>query len=160
MPSFDIVSEVDKHEVKNAIDQANREVGTRYDFKGVDASFECSDLTVALCAQADIQIKLMLDILQQKLFKRGVDIACLECSDIIMSGMQAKMEVKLREGIEITLAKRIVKMIKNQKIKVQAAIQNEQVRVTGKKRDDLQSVMAMLKTADIDMPLQYKNFRD
>ncbi len=160
MPSFDVVSEIDKQEVKNAVDQANREVGTRYDFKGVDARFEQSDQLVTLVAQADIQIKQMLDILQSKLFKRNVDVACLECGDVIMSGMQAKMEVKLREGIETVLAKRIVKMIKDKKMKVQSAIQGDQVRVTGKKRDDLQAVMAMLKEADIDMPLQFTNFRD
>lgn len=160
MPSFDVVSEIDKQEVKNAVDQANREVGTRYDFKGVDARFEQSDQLVTLVAQADIQIKQMLDILQNKLFKRNVDITCLECGDVIMSGMQAKMEVKLREGIETVLAKRIVKMIKDKKMKVQSAIQGDQVRVTGKKRDDLQAVMAMLKEADIDMPLQFTNFRD
>ncbi len=160
MPSFDVVSEIDKQEVKNAVDQANREVGTRYDFKGVDARFEQSDQLVTLVAQADIQIKQMLDILQSKLFKRNVDVACLECGEVIMSGMQAKMEVKLREGIETVLAKRIVKMIKDKKMKVQSAIQGDQVRVTGKKRDDLQAVMAMLKEADIDMPLQFTNFRD
>ncbi len=160
MPSFDVVSEIDKQEVKNAVDQANREVGTRYDFKGVDARFEQSDQLVTLVAQADIQIKQMLDILQSKLFKRNVDIACLECGDVIMSGMQAKMEVKLREGIETVLAKRIVKMIKDKKMKVQSAIQGDRVRVTGKKRDDLQAVMAMLKETDIDMPLQFTNFRD
>ena len=160
MPSFDVVSEIDKQEVKNAVDQANREVGTRYDFKGVDARFEQSDQLVTLVAQADIQIKQMLDILQSKLFKRNVDIACLECGDVIMSGMQAKMEVKLREGIETVLAKRIVKMIKDKKMKVQSAIQGDRVRVTGKKRDDLQAVMAMLKESNIDMPLQFTNFRD
>ncbi len=160
MPSFDVVSEIDKHEVKNAVDQANREVGTRYDFKGVDAHFEQADQLVTLVAQADIQIQQMLEILQSKLFKRGVDIACLECGDVVMSGMQAKMEVKLREGVDADLARRIVKMIKEKKMKVQAAIQGDQVRVTGKKRDDLQEVMAMLKASDIEMPLQYTNFRD
>jgi len=160
MPSFDIVSEVDHHEVTNAVDQANREIGTRFDFRGVDASFQLNKPEITLLAEAEFQVQQMLEILQNKLFKRDIDIACMECGEIVLSGKQSKMEVTLREGIETLLAKKIVKMIKDKKMKVQAAIQGDQVRVTGKKRDDLQAVMAMLKQADLDMPLQYKNFRD
>lgn len=160
MPSFDVVSEVDKHEVTNAVDQANREVGTRFDFKGVGASFEQNDLLVTLVAEAEFQIQQMLDILRSKLVKRDIDVACMECGDVVQSGMQARMEVTLRQGIDAPLAKKIVKMIKDKKMKVQAAIQGEQVRVTGKKRDDLQQVIAMLREADLGLPLQFNNFRD
>ncbi len=160
MPSFDVVSEVDKHEVTNAVDQANREVGTRFDFKGVDAKFEQNELVVTVVAEVEFQVQQMLDILRTKLVKRSIDVACIECGEVVQSGMQARMEVTLRQGIETLLAKKIVKMIKDKKMKVQAAIQGDKVRVTGKKRDDLQSVMAMLREADIDMPLQFNNFRD
>ncbi len=160
MPSFDIVSEVDQHEVTNAVDQANREIGTRFDFKGVDASFELNKLEVTILAEAEFQVQQMLEILQNKLVKRKIDIACLECGDIVLSGKQSKMDVVLRQGIDTLLAKKIVKMIKDKKLKVQAAIQGEKVRVTGKKRDDLQLVMAMLRDAGLDMPIQFNNFRD
>lgn len=160
MPSFDVVSEVDKHEVTNAVDQSNREVGTRFDFKGVDAKFEQNELLVTVVAEAEFQVQQMLDILRSKLVKREVDIACIECGEVVQTGMQARMEVTLRQGIDSLLAKKIVKMIKDKKMKVQAAIQGDQVRVTGKKRDDLQQVIAMLREADLEMPLQYKNFRD
>ena len=160
MPSFDVVSEVDKHEVTNAVDQANREVGTRFDFKGVAATFEQNDLIVSLTAEAEFQVQQMLDILRNKLIKRGVDVGCVETTDIEMSGMKAKMDVTLRQGIDAPLAKKIVKLIKDKKMKVQAAIQGEQVRVSGKKRDDLQAVIALLKGEDLGLPLQYNNFRD
>lgn len=160
MPSFDVVSEVDKHEVTNAVDQANREVETRFDFKGVGAKFEQNELVVTVIAEVEFQVQQMLDILRSKLVKRNIDTACMECSEVVQSGMQARMEVTLRQGIETLLAKKIVKMIKDKKMKVQAAIQGDKVRVTGKKRDDLQTVMAMLREADIDMPLQFNNFRD
>lgn len=160
MPSFDVVSEVDRHEVTNAVDQANREVNTRFDFKGVNAKFEQNGLQVTLVAEAEFQIQQMLDILRSKLIKRDVDVACMECAEIVQSGMQSRMEVTLRQGIDAPLAKQIVKMIKDKKMKVQAAIQGDQVRVTGKKRDDLQQVIAMLREAELDMPLQFTNFRD
>lgn len=160
MPSFDVVSEVDKHEVTNAVDQANREVGTRFDFKGVDATFEQNEYIVTLTAEAEFQVQQMLDILRNKLIKRSVDVGCIETADIEMSGMKAKMDVTLRQGIDAPLAKKIVKLIKDKKMKVQAAIQGDQVRVSGKKRDDLQSVIAMLKGEDLGLPLQYNNFRD
>ncbi|HED10474.1 MAG TPA: YajQ family cyclic di-GMP-binding protein [Caldithrix abyssi] len=160
MPSFDIVSELDHHELTNAIDQANREVTTRYDFKGSDSSFDYKDDIITLNSQSDFQIKQMLDILQSKMVKRGIDLKFLEPGTILESGKGARQEVKVREGIETDKAKKIVKMIKDKKMKVQAAIQGEKVRVTGKKRDDLQTVIQMLKEADLDIPLQFINFRD
>ncbi len=160
MPSFDVVSEVDQHEVTNAVDQANREIGTRFDFKGVNAKFEQNGLQVVLVAEVEFQCQQMLDILKTKLVKREVDIACMECGEVVLSGMQARMEITLRQGIDAPLAKKIVKMIKDKKMKVQAAIQGDQVRVTGKKRDDLQQVIAMLREANLELPLQFHNFRD
>jgi uncharacterized protein YajQ (UPF0234 family) len=160
MPSFDIVSELNMHEVANALDQANREVSTRFDFKGVDAKFELSEAVVTLHAQADFQLKQMLDILRQKLAKRGVELTCMKIDDPIIVGQTAKQVVTLREGIETDLGKKIQRLIKDSKLKVQAAIQDKQLRVTGKSRDDLQSVIAMVRNAKLDMPFQYKNFRD
>jgi len=160
MPSFDVVSEVDQHEVTNAVDQANREIGTRFDFKGVNAKCEQNGLQVTLIAEVDFQVQQMLDMLRGKLVKRGIDIACLECGEVVQTGMQARMEITLRQGVDAPLAKKIVKLIKDKKMKVQAAIQGDQVRVTGKKRDDLQEVIAMLREANLDLPLQFSNFRD
>jgi uncharacterized protein YajQ (UPF0234 family) len=160
MPSFDIVSELNEHEVSNALDQANREVSTRFDFKGTDAKFEQTDLVITLIAKADFQLKQMLDILMLKLSKRGVDIGCMKLDEPVMSGQTAKQIVTLRQGIETELGKKIQRIIKDSKIKVQAAIQDKQVRVTGKSRDDLQQVMAMIRAAKLDMPVQFTNFRD
>jgi len=160
MPSFDVVSEVDLQEVNNAVDQANREIGTRFDFKGVDARFERKDNEVELTAEADFQLNQMLDILRDKLAKRSVDVRALELRDPQPSGKLMHQTVVVRQGIDKDLARRIVKMIKDQKMKVQAAIQGEKVRVSGKKRDDLQGVIAMLKDSKVDLPLQYNNFRD
>jgi uncharacterized protein YajQ (UPF0234 family) len=161
MPSFDIVSEVDIHEVKNAVDQSNREVGTRFDFKGVDANFQVTDTAdVLVSAEVDFQVKQMLDIFKGKLTKRGVDIKALQESDIEASGQKVSMLVKIQQGIESELARKIVKMVKQTKIKVQTAIQGEKLRVTGKKRDDLQEVIALLKESNLDIPLQFNNFRD
>jgi len=160
MPSFDVVSEVDMHEATNAIDQANREVGTRFDFRGSEASFTLSDDVITLETESDFQLQQMLDILNNKLVKRGIDIACLEIKDPEVSGQRAHQTVTLQQGIEQPLAKKIVKMIKDKKLKVQAAVQGDKVRITGKKRDDLQSVIAMVKDAKLDLPLQYINFRD
>jgi len=160
MPSFDIVSELDMHEVNNALDQANREVGNRYDFKGVEATFTLKDGNVALKAEADFQLQQMLDILMQKLAKRGVDLKHLKAEDPVVFHKNATQTVKLQQGIATDIAKNIVKKIKSEKLKVQAAIQGEQVRVTGKKRDDLQNVISMLRDANLDVPLQYVNFRD
>ena len=160
MPSFDVVSELDMHEVSNAVDQANREVGTRYDFKGVDASFELGESDINLTAEVDFQLQQMLDILRNKLVSRKIDIKALDIKDFVTSGMKVKQQVLLKQGLDQPTAKKIVKMIKDKKMKVQAAIQGDQVRVTGKKRDDLQQAIAMLREADIDLPLQFNNFRD
>ena len=138
MPSFDVVSEVDKHEVTNAIDQANREVGTRFDFKGTGAEFEYKDDIIHLTAEADFQLKQMLDILNLKVAKRGIDVACLDPQEVEMTGNKAKQKILIRQGIDQPLGKKINRMIKDGKLKVQCAIQGDQLRVTGKKRDDLQ----------------------
>ena len=160
MPSFDIVSEVDHHELSNAIDQANREIGTRYDFKGSDARIEQSQNQLTLTTESEFQIKQMTPILQQKMSKRGIDVSCLEFSDIVEMNRRARQQVLVREGLDKDLARKIVKLIKDSKLKVQAAIQGEQVRVNGKKRDDLQQVMQLLKAASLGIPLQFNNFRD
>lgn len=159
MPSFDVVSELDKHEVTNAVDNAIKELDRRYDLRG-KGSFELKDLTVHLTAEADFQLEQMLEILKLSLVKRKVDIQCLEIKDAYPSGKTVKQEVILREGIDKELAKKIVAHIKDAKLKVQAAIQGEQVRVTGKKRDDLQEAIALLRGKDLGMPLQFNNFRD
>ena len=160
MPSFDVVSEVDMHEVTNAVDQANREVRTRFDFKGTDSSFSREDAAITLKSESDFQLQQMLDMLQGKLNKRGVDIACLNIAKPELVGKEARQVVTIRQGLETDLSRRIVKMIKESKLKVQSAIQGDKVRVTGKKRDDLQKVIASLGEAKFDMPLQYVNFRD
>ncbi|MEL6948516.1 MAG: YajQ family cyclic di-GMP-binding protein [Pseudomonadota bacterium] len=160
MPSFDVVSEVDLHELANAVDQANREVTNRFDFKGTGAEFALDESSISLKAQVEFQLQQMLDILRQKLAKRGIDIAALEVKDPVTSGSEARQTVLVRQGIDAALAKKLVKTIKDAKLKVQAQIQGEQVRVTGKKRDDLQSVIALLREADVDLPLQFNNFRD
>jgi hypothetical protein len=160
MPSFDVVSEVDFHEVTNAVDQANREIQTRFDFRGVDAKFERKEDVVRITAEADIQLDQMIDILRAKLVKRSIDPRVMDIGDQEHVGKLLHKNIKIQEGIESLLAKKVVKMIKDKKMKVQAAIQGEKVRVTGKKRDDLQQVMSMLKEEEIDTPVQYKNFRD
>ncbi|RDE19892.1 YajQ family cyclic di-GMP-binding protein [Motiliproteus coralliicola] len=160
MPSFDVVSELDMHEVNNAVDQANREIGTRYDFKGVNASFEASDSDITMAAEGEFQLQQMRDILINKLVKRSIDPKALDFNAPAKSGMQVKQQVGLKQGLDQPTAKKIVKLIKDKKMKVQAAIQGDQVRVTGKKRDDLQQAIAMLREADIDLPLQFNNFRD
>lgn len=160
MPSFDIVSELNAHEVSNAVDQANREVGTRFDFKGSNASYELKDLVVTLTAQAEFQLKQMLDILMLKLSKRGIDVACTKVEDPVLLGQTARQVVTLREGIDSELGKKLQRLIKDSKLKVQAAIQDQQVRVTGKSRDDLQEVIRLARNARLELPLQFKNFRD
>jgi len=160
MPSFDIVSEVDLQEVRNAVDQANREVGTRYDFKGVAAGFELNGAEVQLNAEQEFQLQQMMDILRQKLVKRKVDVGCLDVKEPVTTLNAARQQVVVRQGIDTETAKKMVKAIKGSKIKVQAQIQGEQVRVSGKKRDDLQQVIALLREADYGLPLQYINFRD
>jgi len=160
MPSFDVVSEVEMQEVTNAVDQANREVRTRFDFKGTDSSFSREGAAITLKSESDFQLKQMLDILQAKLNKRGIDIACLSVAEPEMVGKEARQVVTVRQGLETELCRKIVKMIKESKSKVQSAIQGDKVRVTGKKRDDLQTIIATLREAKFDMPLQYINFRD
>ena len=160
MPSFDIVSEMEMSELTNAVDQANKEVITRYDFKGVDASFVLRDTTITLNAEVDFQLQQMLEILKQKMTKRAIDLKHMEINDPVLFHKKATQSVLLQQGIATDKAKKIVKMIKEKKLKVQAAIQGEQLRVTGKKRDDLQSVIAFLRDSDLDVPLQFKNFRD
>ena len=160
MPSFDVVSEIDKHELTNAIDQTNREVGNRFDFKGSNAKVEEDESGMLLEAQSEFQIRQILDILHQKLAKRGIDIGSLEEKPVEERGGRARMPVVVRQGIDTDTAKKIVKLVKESKIKVQAAIQGDQVRVTGKKRDELQQTIAMLRAADVGLPLQYTNFRD
>ena len=160
MPSFDVVSDFDAHEANNGVDQANREVSTRFDFKGTGSKFELDEQIIRLTSQSDFQLKQMLDILRQKLARRGVDIACLEERPPEFSGSEARQQVVLRRGIDSELAKKLVKLVKGSKFKVQAAIQGDKLRISGKKRDDLQSVIALLKNAEVDLPLQYENFRD
>lgn len=160
MPSFDVVSDFDAHEASNGVDQANREVNTRFDFKGTGSSFVLEDQIISLTTQSDFQLKQMLDMLRQKLAKRGIDIACMEEKEPDFSGNEARQQVILRKGIDSDLARKLVKMVKSSKLKVQAAIQGDKLRISGKKRDDLQSAIALLKKADTDLPLQYENFRD
>lgn len=160
MPSFDAVSEVDMQELVNAVDQASREIETRYDFRGVDASFSLAANKVTMVAEADFQLQQLLEILKAKLIKRGVDVKSIEIADHFASGKVIKQEVTVREGLDKELTKKVVKLIKDSKIKVQASIQGDKVRVVGKKRDDLQQAMALLREADLDMPLQFNNFRD
>ena len=160
MPSFDVVSEFDAHEAANAVDQANREVTTRFDFKGTGSTYTLENNVVMLKSQSDFQLQQMLDILRQKLSKRGIDVACMKEEDPVMSGSEARQNVILRQGIESDLARRLVKVVKTSKMKVQVAIQGEKLRVSGKKRDDLQSAIALLKDTEVDIPLQYENFRD
>jgi len=160
MPSFDVVSDFDTHEANNAVDQANREVNTRFDFKGTDSRYEFEEQVVTMSSQSDFQLKQMLDILHQKLAKRGINIACLEEQDVEVSNNVARQRIILRRGIDAERARKLVKQIKTAKLKVQTAIQGDKLRVSGKKRDDLQSVIAMLKEQDVGLPLQYENFRD
>lgn len=160
MPSFDVVSDFDAHEVSNAVDQANREVSTRFDFKGTGSKFELEDQVIALTTQSNFQLKQMLDMLRQKLAKRGVDVGCMQEQEPEITGSQAKQNVVMRKGIDTPLARSLVKTIKSSKLKVQVAIQGDKLRVSGKKRDDLQSVISLLKDTDVDLPLQYENFRD
>ncbi|AKS43255.1 YajQ family cyclic di-GMP-binding protein [Wenzhouxiangella marina] len=160
MPSFDVVSEVDHHELANAVDQANREVTTRFDFKGTDSSYELKELLITMKTESDFQLDQMLDILYSKMTKRGIDLDCVEVGESVIMAKTATRPVTVREGIDTDLARKIVKLVKGSKLKVQAAIQGDQVRITGKKRDDLQEAIALLKGEELGLPLQFKNFRD
>ena len=160
MPSFDVVSEIDTHELTNAVDQAVRELGQRFDFKGTDAAFELEETTVTMTAPADFQLKQMLDILKLKVAKRGIDIACLEVKDPEVNLARAKQLVILKHGIDADTGRKVSKLLKESKLKVQGQIQGDKVRVIGKKRDDLQEAIAFLRKAELGVPLQFNNFRD
>jgi uncharacterized protein YajQ (UPF0234 family) len=160
MPSFDIVSKVDLHEITNAVDQANREVATRFDFKNTQTSFTLSAEAINLSTETEFQLQQMQEILGSKLAKRNIDIQFLEYKDPETNLRQARQEAQILQGIKQDTAKTIIKYIKDKKLKVQASIQGDQVRVTGKKRDDLQEVMAALRGEDFKIPLQFDNFRD
>lgn len=160
MPSFDIVSEIDNQEVRNAVENAQRELETRFDFRGVEASFEWAANETTVSAEADFQLQQMVDILRNKLIKRKVDPETMEVGDAIHSGKTFSQKITFLEGIDAPMAKKLVKLIKDSKLKVQAAIQGDQVRVTGKKRDDLQAVMALIREANLGQPFQFNNFRD
>ncbi|MEE7548450.1 YajQ family cyclic di-GMP-binding protein [Xanthomonas sp. Kuri4-1] len=160
MPSFDVVSEVDKHELTNAVDQANRELSTRFDFKGVDASFVLEDQVISQSAPSDFQLKQMTDILRARLIARGLDVRCLEFGDVETNLAGARQKVTVKQGIEQKQAKQIVARIKEAKLKVEAQINGDKLRITGKKRDDLQDVIALLKKGEFELPLQFDNFRD
>jgi len=160
MPSFDVVSEVDKHALTNAVDQAQRLITNRFDFKGVDAKFERKEFEITITADADMQLDQMLDVLRTAMAKNGIDVSCLDISSMKTSGKQVKRDMTVRTGIDKELAKKIVALVKEKKLKVQASIQGDQVRVTGKKRDDLQECIATLRAAELGMPMQFNNFRD
>jgi cyclic-di-GMP-binding protein len=160
MPSFDVVSKIDSHEITNAVDQANRELTSRFDFKGTGARVEQAKNTLTLIAPSDFQLKQMDEILCNKLAKRQVDTRVLDYKPIDVNLKEARQEIEVKQGISAEFAKKLVKLIKDANLKVQASIQGEQVRVTGKKRDDLQAVIAMLRNAKLDMPVQFENFRD
>jgi len=162
MPSFDTVSELDTHELTNAVDQANRELTQRFDFKDTGATFELKEkeFTVQLKAPAEFQLRQMMDILTQRLGKRGIEAKCLEKKDPVTNLAEARQDVILRHGIDQDTGKKLQKLIKESKLKVQAQIAGDKLRVTGKNRDDLQAAMALMRKADVDRPLQFNNFRD
>ena len=160
MPSFDTVSELNQHEVANAVDQANRELSQRFDFKDTGARFELNELTITLHAQVDFQLKQMLEIVKLRLSKRGIDLRCLEVKEPQTTLSAAQQEVLLRHGIDAETGKALTRLIKDSRLKVQASLQGDKVRITGKQRDDLQAAIALLRTAKVDRPLQFNNFRD
>ena len=160
MPSFDVVSEIDTHELTNAVDQALRELGLRFDFKGTDATFELEETTVTMIAPAEFQLKQMLEILKLRIAKRGIDVACLDVKEPLVNLAAAKQLVILKHGIDADAGRQVVRLLKESGLKVQAQVQGDKVRVTGKKRDDLQQAIALLRKSKVDVPLQFKNFRD
>jgi uncharacterized protein YajQ (UPF0234 family) len=160
MPSFDAVSELNSHEVANAVDQANRELAQRFDFKDTGARFELKDFSVTLHAQVDFQLKQMLEILKLRLSKRGIDLGCLELKEPHTTLSSAQQEVVLRHGIDADTGRKITRLVKDSKLKVQASIQGDKVRISGKQRDDLQAAIVLLRAAKLDVPLQFTNFRD
>lgn len=160
MPSFDTVSEVDKHELTNAVDQANRELSTRFDFKGADAKFELDGYVVTQSAASAFQLKQMLDILRGRLSARSIDVRCLELADPLENLGGARQKITIRQGIEQSVSKKLIAALKQAKIKVETQINGDKLRVSGKKRDDLQEAIALLRKTDVDLPLQFQNFRD
>jgi len=160
MPSFDVVSEVDRHELVNAVDQASRELATRFDFKGSGAKFELDEFVVTQSAPNVFQLNQMLDILRGRLSSRGIDVRCLDVADPLENLGGARQKITIRQGIEQAVSKKLIAAMKDAKLKVQAQINGEKLRVTGKKRDDLQEAMALMRKADVDLPLQFDNFRD
>jgi hypothetical protein len=160
LPSFDVVSELNSHELANAIDQANRELSQRFDFKDTGARFELEEFTVTLHAQVDFQLKQMLEILKLRLSKRGIDLACMDVKEPETTLSAARQQVLLKQGVDAETGRKISRLIKDSKLKVQASIQGEKVRVTGKQRDDLQAAIKLLRGSQLDLPLQFNNFRD
>lgn len=160
MPSFDVVSEVDSAEILNTTNNAKKVLSTRYDFRGVDADFTMKDDVITMKAEADFQLQQMMDILISEAVKRKVDAASMDTQQVVHSGKNFTQQVTFKQGVEQAVAKKIVKAIKDKKMKVQAAIQGDQLRVTGKKRDDLQAVMTMIREGDFGQPFQFNNFRD
>ena len=160
MPSFDVISEIDLQEVRNAVDQSNREIGTRFDFKGVDAGFELAESQVLLRAEQEFQLQQMMDIFRQKLVKRKVDLSALDPGEPVASLNSARQTVLIKQGIDAETAKRMVKVLKGSKLKIQSQIQGDQLRVSGKKRDDLQQAITLIRDGDWKLPLQFSNFRD
>ncbi len=160
MPSFDVVSEIDRHELKNAVDQALRELAQRFDFKNVEATYELEDTTVTLIAPAEFQLRQMLDILKLRIAKRGIDVACLDAQEPQVNLARARQAVIVKHGIDQDTGRTITRLVKESKIKVQAQLQGDKVRITGKKRDDLQEAIALLRGSAVEVPLQFSNFRD
>ncbi|HEY9459714.1 MAG TPA: YajQ family cyclic di-GMP-binding protein [Paralcaligenes sp.] len=160
MPSFDVVSQVDKHELVNAVDQAERELANRFDFKGVDARFELEDFVVNQSAPSVFQLDQMLDILRGRLSARGIDVRCIELAEPLQNVSGARRKITIKQGIEQAVSKKLIAAMKEAKLKVQAQINGDKLRVSGKKRDDLQAAIALLRKTDVDLPLQFENFRD
>lgn len=160
MPTFDVVSEIDSQEVHNAVENAQRELSTRFDFRGVEASFQLTSGEVRVAAEAELQLQQMVDILRNKLVKRGIDPETMSMGKTVFSGKTCSQTVVFKEGIDAPTAKKIVRLCKDKKLKVQASIQGEQVRVSGKKRDELQTAISTIKEAQFDQPFQFTNFRD
>ena len=160
MPSFDIVSEVDTHELTNAVDQANRELTTRFDFKGVDATFQRDDNVITQSAPSEFQLQQMTDILRARLVARKIDVRCLEFGEVETNLAGARQKITVKQGIERDLAKKLQAAMKDAKLKIDSQINGDKLRVTGKKRDDLQAAMALLRAGNFELPLQFDNFRD
>lgn len=160
MPSFDVVSEVDKHELNNAVDQANRELSNRFDFKGTNARFELNEFVVTQFAPSAFQLSQMLPILRTRMAARNIDVRCLDEGAVQENLAEARQAITVRQGIDQPTAKSLIAKLKAAKLKVEAQINGDKLRVNGKKRDDLQQAIALLRQADIELPLQFENFRD